>query len=67
MADVEKQVVRAQKEIEKCIRELLMNYDQLFRFCYELRRQDTEKDYYTAMFLDDRIPNEMILNIIHSN
>ena len=44
-----------------------MNLEQFFRFCFELRRQDTDKDYYTAMFLDDRIHNEMILNIIHSN
>lgn len=65
--ELEKQMKRAQKEIDKCFKELMKNFDQLYKFCFELRRQDNEDDHYTTVFLDDRIKNEMILNIIHSN
>lgn len=65
--EVEKQIKRAKNEVDKCIKDLQKNYDQFYKFCYELRRTDDEKDFYTSTFLDERINNEMILNIIHSN
>lgn len=37
-SELDKQIKRAQKEIDKCLGELLSDFDLLYKFCYELRR-----------------------------
>lgn len=66
-ADIAKHLSNAENSLETTIQMLVQDVEKLQCFAYELRKQDEPDEYYTDLFLKDKVTPPLLFDLFKCN